>query len=163
MSTRAFLAAAALAACVWAGGGTAPAAPGSAYGAQPSPSADTSAGSVTQLTASSGSASFALLREQALAAMETLREEIATLTALRDAQAALLAWNRETPRYRGALWYPDSTKSGASLETLSTALCNDPAIGAWCRLLPATFGVSHTPAGENTPTGGNTEDGHDRD
>ena len=88
--------------------------------------------------------------------METLREEIATLTALRDAQAALLAWNRETPRYRGALWYPDSTKSGASLETLSTALCNDPAIGAWCRLLPATFGVSHTPSGGNTPSGGAT-------
>ena len=27
--------------------------------------------------------------------MEALREEIATLSALRDAQAALLAWNRE--------------------------------------------------------------------
>ena len=40
------------------------------------------------------------LREQALAAMEALREEIVTLTALRDAQAALLAWNRGSPWYR---------------------------------------------------------------
>ena len=36
----------------------------------------------------------ASLRRRALAAMETLREEIATLTALKSAQAALLAWNR---------------------------------------------------------------------
>ena len=157
MNTRTFLAAAALAACVWVGGGTAQAAPGSAYGAQSTPSVDTGAGNATQLTASSGSASFALLREQALAAMETLREEIATLMALRHAQAALLAWN-------GA-----GSDVGEAPETLDAALCSDPAIGAWCPLLPATFGASHTPSGGNTPSGGSTpsggytEDGHDRD
>ena len=158
MSARAFLAAAALAASVWAGGGTAQAAPGSAYGAQSTPSADTGAGNVTQLPGGADRpSSFAHLREQALAAMETLREDIATLTALRDAQAALLAWN-------GA-----GSDVGEAPETLDATLCNDPAIGAWCPLLPATFGASHTPSGGNTPSGGSTpstgdtEDGHDRD
>ena len=156
MSARTFLAAAALAASVWAGGGTAQAAPGSAYGAQSTPSADTGAGNVTQLPGGADRpSSFAHLREQALAAMETLREDIATLTALRDAQAALLAWNGETLRHRGTLRYMESTKSGASLQTLSAALCNDPAIGAWCPLLPATFGTGERPG---TPT---AEDGHD--
>ena len=162
MSTRTFLAAAALAASVWAGGGTAHAAPGSAYGAQSTPSADTGAANATQLPGGADRpSSFTRLREQALAAMETLREEIATLTALRDAQAALLAWNRETPRHRGTPRYggtpryPESTKSGSYLETLSAALCEDPAIGAWCPLLPATFGTGKR---TGTPT---AEDGHD--
>ena len=94
MSARTFLAAAALAACVWAGGSPTHAAPGSVYGAQSTPSADTGAGSATQLPGAAGGTPFVLLREQALAAIEALREEVATLAALKHAQAALLAWNR---------------------------------------------------------------------
>ena len=67
---------------------------------------------------------------QALTAMEALREEIATLRALGDAQQALLAWNRE------------SARSGAAPQALPAALCEDPAIAAWCALLPATFGAA---------------------
>lgn len=69
---------------------------------------------------------------QALTAMEALREEIATLRALGDAQQALLAWNRE------------SARSGAAPQALPAALCDDPAIAAWCALLPATFGAAST-------------------
>ena len=138
------------------------AAPGSAFGAQWSPPNHPGDAVATQLPGAAGSASFSPLREQALAAMEALREEIATLTALRDAQAALLAWN-------GA-----RSDVGEAPETLDATLCNDPAIGAWCPLLPATFGASHnpsdgntlsggsTPSGGYTPSGGHTEDGHDR-
>ena len=80
----------------------------------------------------------AQLRERALAAMEALREEIATLAALWDAQAALLAWNRE------------GAKTGAPVQALPVGLCRDRALAAWCPLLPATFGAPWT------------EDGHDR-
>ena len=68
----------------------------------------------------------------ALTAMEALREEIATLRALGDAQQALLAWNRE------------SARSGAAPQALPARLCDDPAIAAWCALLPATFGAAST-------------------
>ena len=83
--------------------------------------------------------SAAALRQRALTAMESLREEIATLAALKHAQAALLAWNR------------GRTAGGEAPVFLAAALCADPALGAWCPLLPATFG---------TPS---REDGHDRD
>ena len=82
--------------------------------------------------------SAAQLRERALAAMEALREEIVTLAALRDAQAALLSWNRE------------GAKTGVPAQALPAGLCRDRALAAWCPLLPATFGAS------------STEDGHDR-
>lgn len=72
----------------------------------------------------------AAVRLQAIAAMEELQEEIQVLAALRDAQEALLAWNRE------------SARSGAALQALPAALCADPALAAWCALLPATFGSS---------------------
>ncbi|MCY4584059.1 MAG: hypothetical protein OXE50_14880 [Chloroflexi bacterium] len=85
--------------------------------------------------------SAAKLRQQALVAMETLREEIATLAALKHAQAALLAWNR------------DRTEGSEAPVFLASALCAEPALGAWCPLLPATFG---TPS----PT---AEESHDRD
>ena len=155
---RMFPAVAALAACVWAGSSSAQAAPGSIYGAH-SPVPNRSGEGVSgQLPGDAGGlSSAAKLRQQALAAMEALREETATLTALRDAQAALLALNRATPRYLG------STYSGASLQTLPAALCSDPSIGAWCPLLPATFGASHTPSSGHTASGGYTEDGDDRD
>ncbi len=85
------------------------------------------------------SGSAAALRQRALAAMEMLREEIATLSALKNAQAALLALNRA------------GSEAGEAPATLAAALCADPALGAWCPLLPATFGTS------------TREDGHDRD
>ena len=67
-------------------------------------------------------------RAQALAEMERLRDEIQILAAVRGAQAALLAWNRERAR------------TGAPPAALSTAPCRDAALEPWCRLLPATFG-----------------------
>ena len=81
----------------------------------------------------------AALRQQALVAMESLREEIATLTALKHAQEALLAWNR------------GRTEGGEAPVFLASALCAEPALGAWCPLLPATFDIPRM------------EDGHDRD
>ena len=76
-----------------------------------------------------GGGSAAQLRRRALEAMEMLREEIVTLTALREAQTALLAWNLER------------AKTGAASRSLPGALCEEPALAAWCRLLPATFGA----------------------
>ena len=149
---RTFLAAAALAACVWAGSCPAQAAPGSIFGAQPSPQNAWGEDGVAQLPGDAGSPSpAAKLREQALAAMEALREEIATLTALRDVQAALLAWNRQSP------WYLENTETGFRQQWLSAELCSEPAIGAWCPLLPATFGTGQGPG---YPA---TENKHDRD
>ena len=87
--------------------------------------------------------SAAALRQQALAAMELLREEIATLSALKHAQAALLALNR-------LAWHRAGSEAGEAPATLAAALCAEPALGAWCPLLPATFGTS------------SREDGHDR-
>ncbi len=88
--------------------------------------------------------SAAVLRQQALAAMEMLREEIATLSALKHAQAALLALNR-------LAWHRAGSEAGEAPATLAAGLCAEPALGAWCALLPATFGTS------------SREDGHDRD
>ena len=79
--------------------------------------------------------SAAALRQQALTAMEMLREEIATLAALKHAQVALLAWNR------------GRTEWGEAPAFLAATLCADPAIDAWCALLPATFGNPHTEGG----------------
>ena len=88
--------------------------------------------------------SAAALRQRALTAMETLREEIATLAALRHAQAALLAWNR-------LAWDRGRREGGEAPVFLAAALCAEPALGAWCPLLPATFGTPRR------------EDSHDRD
>ena len=85
--------------------------------------------------------SAAVLRQRALTAMETLREEIATLAALKSAQAALLSLNQA------------GSEAGEAPATLAPGLCAEPALGAWCPLLPATFG---TPS----PT---AEQSHDRD
>ena len=103
-----------LMACFWAAAGQAQGAP--------------AAGSHDE--ANDGAASRSI--SQALTAMEALREEIATLRALGDAQQALLAWNRE------------SAWSGAAPQALPARLCEDPAIAAWCALLPATFGAAST-------------------
>ena len=103
--------------------------------------------------------SAAVLRQQALAAMEMLGEEIATLTALKHAQAALLAWNR------------GRMEADEVPTTFDTSLCNDPAIGAWCRLLPATFGTGELLGTGELPDTGElpgtpsptAEESHDRD
>ena len=101
--------AAALAAPVWAW-------PGRALEPQPPATAVEHGGDAAQS------------RAKALAEMERLRDEIQTLAAVRGAQAALLAWNRERAR------------TGAPPAALSTAPCRDAALEPWCRLLPATFG-----------------------
>ena len=99
-----------------------------------------------QLAAVAVSNSAEELRQRALTAMETLREEIATLAALKHAQEALLAWNR-------LAWDRGRTEGGEAPVFLASALCAEPALGAWCPLLPATFG---------TPSP-STEESHDRD
>ena len=78
------------------------------------------------------------LQERALAAMEALRDELQVLASIRDTQAALLAWNRE------------SARTGIAPAALPEELCREPALAAWCPLLPATFGASST---ENTYDG----------
>ena len=88
---------------------------------------------------STASGSATELRQRALTAMESLREEIATLAALKNAQAALLSLNQA------------GSESGEAPAALAPTLCAEPTLGAWCALLPATFGTS------------SREDGHDRD
>ena len=138
--------AAALATCLWVTDAMAQAGsmPGSPYGTQSSPPADT--GAAVPRAAVAGSAASAQLREQALAAMEALREEIATLAALKSAQEALLAWNR-------LAWDRGRTEGSEAPVFLAAALCAEPALGAWCPLLPATFGAP-------SPT---AEESHERD
>ena len=83
------------------------------------------------------------VRQQALLVIEALQEELQVLASLRDAQAALLAWNRE------------SARTGLPPAALPEELCRDPALAAWCPLLPAIFGASST---ENSH-----DRAHDRD
>ncbi len=143
--------AAALATCLWAAVAMAQAGsmPGSPYGTQSSPPADT--GAAVPRAAVAGSAASAQLREQALAAMEALREEIATLAALKSAQEALLAWNRLA--WNRFAWDRGRTEGSEAPVFLAAALCAEPALGAWCPLLPATFGAP-------SPT---AEESHERD
>ena len=139
--------AAALAACLWtssamAQAGTMPAGIGT-HGMGQLPATGERPGTGERLATAQPAVgtsldSAAALRQQALAVMEMLREEIATLSALKHAQAALLALNQA------------GSKAGEAPATLAAGLCSEPALGAWCPLLPATFG---------TPS---REDGHDR-
>ena len=93
-------------------------------------------------------------RERAFAGMERLRAEIVVLGGLHGAQRELLQWNRER------------IKTGRAPAVLPVRLCREIPLGAWCPLLPATFGVasratagstamstavSAAPAAENTP------------
>ena len=93
-------------------------------------------------------------RERAFAGMERLRAEIVVLGSLHGAQQELLQWNRER------------IKTGRAPAVLPVRLCREMPLGAWCPLLPATFGVasraaagstamsaavSAAPAAENTP------------
>ena len=68
----------------------------------------------------------ALARAQAHDAIEALRSEIRMLKELKDAQEALLRWNRLRER---------TAEAPASLDE---ALCRE--LGHWCGVLPATFG-----------------------
>ncbi len=132
----------ALAACVWASSamaqaGTIPAGIGT-HGTGERPGAGDRPGAA-QPADSTAPNSATALRQRALTAMESLREEVAALAALKNAQAALLALNQA------------GSEAGEAPATLAAALCVEPALGAWCPLLPATFGTSPR------------EDGHDRD
>ena len=68
----------------------------------------------------------ALARAQAHDAIEALRSEIRMLKELKDAQEALLRWNRLREG------------SGEAPASLDEALCRE--VGHWCDILPATFG-----------------------
>ena len=89
-------------------------------------------------------------RERAFAGMERLRAAIVVLSGLHGAQRELLQWNRER------------VKTGRPPAVLPTRLCREAELGAWCALLPATFGaasrhaagstaMSAIPTIENTP------------
>ena len=69
-------------------------------------------------------------RKRAFAEMERLRAEIVMLGGLRGAQRELLLWNRER------------IKTGAAPAVLPARLCRAAALGAWCPVLPATFGAA---------------------
>ena len=69
-------------------------------------------------------------RERAFAGMEGLRAEIVMLGGLHGAQRELLQWNRER------------IKTGRAPAVLPPRLCREMPLGAWCPLLPATFGVA---------------------
>ena len=76
-------------------------------------------------------------RKRAFAEMERLRAEIVMLGGLRGAQQELLLWNRER------------IKSGAAPAVLPARLCRAAALGAWCAVLPATFGAAVRRPGES--------------
>ena len=69
-------------------------------------------------------------RERAFAEMERLRAEIVVLKGLHGAQEELLLWNRER------------AETGVAPALLPARLCREAPLGAWCPLLPATFGVA---------------------
>ena len=69
-------------------------------------------------------------RERAFAVMERLRAEIVMLSSLHGAQRELLQWNRER------------IKTGRAPAVLPPRLCREMPLGAWCPLLPATFGAA---------------------
>ena len=69
-------------------------------------------------------------RERAFAGMEGLRAEIVMLSGLHGAQRELLEWNHER------------IKTGRAPAVLPAHLCREMPLGAWCPLLPATFGAA---------------------
>ena len=69
----------------------------------------------------------AVARAEAHDAVEALRSEIRMLKELRDAQEALLRWNRLR------------AGSGEAPAALDGELCRE--VRHWCELLPATFGL----------------------
>ena len=77
-------------------------------------------------------------RERAFAGMERLRAEIVMLGGLHGAQRELLQWNRER------------IKTGRAPAVLPSRLCREIPLGAWCPLLPATFGVASRAAAGST-------------
>ena len=83
--------------------------------------------------------------ERAFEEMERLQAEVALLRRLGEAQAALLAWNRER------------AETGAGPAVLAARLCAEPGLGIWCRALPATFG------GDAAGSAKAADHGHGRD
>ena len=70
--------------------------------------------------------------------MERLRAEIVVLKGLHGAQEELLLWNRER------------AETGVAPALLPARLCREAPLGAWCPLLPATFGVAALHTAEST-------------
>ena len=64
----------------------------------------------------------------ALVALEGLRGDIQTLSALSVLQTRLLEWNTQL------------LESGAGLTSLEASLCEEAEVRVWCELLPVTFG-----------------------
>ncbi len=62
--------------------------------------------------------------------VEELRSEIEAMKRVAAAQKELMAWNEERARL------------GLAAMSLRPELCREEEIEKWCRLLPATFGVS---------------------
>ena len=89
----------------------------------------------------SGSAAWGM--ERAFEELERLQAEVALLRRLGEAQAELLAWNRER------------ADAGAGPAVLAARLCAEPELTAWCRALPATFG----PGAAETAVNGNGKEG----
>ena len=67
-------------------------------------------------------------RNDALQVRDELLRELSTMRRLRAAQISLEAWNDAR---RGV---------GSTTKTLRPEVCEEPEIGSWCLLLPATFG-----------------------
>lgn len=137
-TARRRLLATALVAWAWAGSCGAEAPPAAPGVERPAPPAsapegrpnDGSASRAAEAVARDGDDTAAeRTRAGALDAMERLRDEIRTLTALRDAQTALVEWSRER------------AKTGRGPAALPGALCRDAKMQAWCALVPATFGA----------------------
>ena len=84
--------------------------------------------------------------ERAFEEMERLQAEVALLRRLGEAQAALLAWNRERAGTLGPY-------SGAGPVTLAAHLCREDGLGAWCLALPATFGADAAGAAKAADNG----------
>ncbi len=88
--------------------------------------------------------------ERAFEELERLQAEVVLLRRLGEAQAALLAWNRERAGTLGPY-------SGAGPAVLSARLCAEPGLAIWCRALPATFGADAAGAARTV------DHGHGRD
>ena len=80
--------------------------------------------------------------ERAFEELERLQAEVSLLRRLGEAQAALLAWNRERAETPG----PDG---GAGPVTLAAHLCREEGLAPWCRALPATFGADAAMAADD--------------
>ena len=73
---------------------------------------------------------WAAARLEGLKVREALAREVAGMRRLLAVQKELGAWNRER------------AEVGSAVRTLRPEICGEAELERWCRLLPATFGVS---------------------